>query len=115
MAGLKMQVQAMKEAWEKEPLLWRLINLPARLHMHAVATRASYHDARCHFISCNKLPVGFMFNTYLKRCIRNVFVDLLHIHWAIWLALCLLVQLDLFVVTSFVVDDAQYLQMIDYR
>ena len=32
----------------------------------------------------------------------QVFVDLLHIHWGIWLAVCMLVQLDLFVQTSFI-------------
>lgn len=41
---------------------------------------------------CGRLPHDFNFALYLRRCIRKVFVDLLHIHWGIWLAVALLVQ-----------------------
>ena len=54
------------------------------------------------FVSCNRLPHDFHFDVYLRRCIRQVFVELLHIHWGIWLAVCMLVQLDLLIHTSFV-------------
>ena len=66
------------------------------------APTAAYQDARLQFVSCNRLPHDFAFNVYLRKCIRQVFVELLHIHWGIWLAVCMLVQLDLFIYTSFI-------------
>ena len=69
---------------------------------HMVRASAAYQDAKLQFVSCNRLPHDFDFAQYLRRCIRKVFVDLLHIHWGIWLAVAMLVQLDLFVVTSWV-------------
>ena len=66
------------------PRSWRLLYV-----LFDTQRSARYHDARNHFIKCNKLPVSFPFNKYLRRCVRHVFVELLHIHWGIWVSICM--------------------------
>ena len=72
--------------------------------MHPSGTQKGHASAPAAF---QKTYPHFTLTLFLV-CIRHstlpyqVFVDLLHIHWGIWLAVCMLVQLDLFVQTSFI-------------
>ena len=61
-----------------------------------------YHDARLQFIKSNEqLEIDFPFNLYLKACVRQLFVQLIHIHWGIWVAVCVLIQIHLLLQTTF--------------
>ena len=101
-AALKLQLSAITETLQSRNIIWRFFSWGMHWKAHSVRFSAAYQDARLQFISCNRLPHDFAFNVYLKRCIRQVFVELLHIHWGIWLCVGMLVQLDLFVQTSFI-------------
>jgi len=101
-AALKLQRAAMEQTLRERSSLQVLFSWSLLWKLYSIREKATYQDARLQFISCNRLPHNFAFNIYLKRCIRQVFVDLLHIHWGIWLFVCMIIQLDLFVQTSFV-------------
>ena len=74
-ADMQLEWQAMSICQRLSPRSWRLLYV-----LFDTQRSARYHDARNHFIKCNKLPVSFPFNKYLRRCVRHVFVELLHIH-----------------------------------
>ena len=73
--------------------------LPSPHHRHY---HRRYHDARLQFIKSNEqLEIDFPFNLYLKACVRQLFVQLIHIHWGIWVAVCVLIQIHLLLQTTF--------------
>ena len=47
------------------------------------------------------MEIDFPFNLYLKACVRQLFVQLIHIHWGIWVAVCVLIQIHLLLQTTF--------------
>ena len=85
-AGLKLHLAALTEKLESRkwyeivfyPSSWLLM-----YRQHSTRAAAAYQDARLQFVSCNRLPHDFCFNVYLRKCIRQVFVDLIHIHCAL--------------------------------
>ena len=81
-ARLKVEVADMQQEWERRSFVHRCFSWILFWRMFNTQRSARYHDARNHFIKCNKLPVSFPFNRYLRRCVRHVFVELLHIHCA---------------------------------
>lgn len=119
-AALKLQLAAYSQRLANRNVVWRSLSWLLMYKQHTVRGMAAYQDARLQFVSCNRLPHDFDFALYLKRCIRTTFVDLLHIHWGIWMAVAMLVQLDVFITTSFImptrasVDTPGPVDLIDY-
>ena len=70
-AKLKVQVSDMQEEWRKMSMCQRFFSWRLLYRLFDTQRSARYHDARNHFIKCNKLPVSFPFNKYLRRCVRH--------------------------------------------
>eukprot|EP00164_Ancoracysta_twista_P007844 GFYU01011220.1.p1 GENE.GFYU01011220.1~~GFYU01011220.1.p1 ORF type:complete len:866 (-),score=275.98 GFYU01011220.1:39-2636(-) len=73
------------------------VNIPFYRHYQNILEHVRFHDLRCHFLISNHLDNHFNFASYLKKCKQHVFLELVEIHWSVWLFISTILFLEMFV------------------
>jgi len=74
-------------------LYYRLFSLDLARRYEKLTKQRRFHELRVHLIDANDLPKKFTVSKYLLRCIRQVFMDFVHISTYAWLALMAFVEI----------------------
>jgi len=54
-----------------------------------------YHQFRIRFITRNELPYYFDFSMYLRKCVRELSINMIEIHWLVWLVIFIVFILNI--------------------
>jgi len=54
-----------------------------------------YHQFRVRFITRNELPAYFDFSMYLRKCVRELSVNMIEIHWLVWFVIFIVFSLNI--------------------
>lgn len=79
--------------WRK--LQWWFPNFKKLKEYRRLHEVMAFHDIRFQFIFYRNLPEHFRFSSFLRKIKGNAFVELVELHWSLWIVFLIFVLLDI--------------------